>query len=45
MGEVHRQRTFIGTDILSSQYRTYLSELLDRHQRKYKLVPMLEALR
>jgi hypothetical protein len=27
------------------EWRTYLSELLDRHQRKYKLVPMLEALR
>ncbi len=27
------------------EWRTYLSELLDRHRRKYKLVPMLEALR
>ena len=27
------------------EWRTYLSELLDRHQRKYKLVPMLKALR
>ena len=28
-----------------NEWRTYLSELLDRHRRKYKLVPMLEALR
>jgi uncharacterized Zn finger protein len=27
------------------EWRTYLSELLARHRRKYKLVPMLEALR
>lgn len=27
------------------EWRTYLSGLLDRHRRKYKLVPMLEALR
>jgi uncharacterized Zn finger protein len=27
------------------EWRMYLSELLDRHRRKYKLVPMLEALR
>ncbi len=27
------------------EWRTYLSELLDRHKRKYKLMPMLEALR
>jgi uncharacterized Zn finger protein len=27
------------------EWQKYLSELLDRHRRKYKLVPMLEALR
>ncbi|HYU75648.1 MAG TPA: hypothetical protein VEL31_23505 [Ktedonobacteraceae bacterium] len=27
------------------EWRTYLSELLERHRRKYKLVPLLEALR
>ncbi|GHO61705.1 hypothetical protein KSC_005970 [Ktedonobacter sp. SOSP1-52] len=27
------------------EWQIYLSELLDRHRRKYKLVPMLEALR
>ncbi len=27
------------------EWRTYLSELLERHRRKYKLMPMLEALR
>jgi uncharacterized Zn finger protein len=26
------------------EWDTYLAELLDRHQRKYKLVPMLKAL-
>jgi uncharacterized Zn finger protein len=27
------------------EWRLYLDELLDRHRRKYKLVPLLEALR
>ena len=27
------------------EWDTYLSELLNRHQRKYKLVPMLKALK
>jgi hypothetical protein len=29
----------------SEEWRMYLFELLDRHRRKYKFVPLLEALR
>jgi len=28
-----------------AEWQVYLRELIDRHQRKYKLVPMLKALR
>ena len=31
--------------IMKEEWQTYLDELLSQHGRKYKLVPMLKALR
>lgn len=41
----HKARAAYRAAGRESEWRTYLEELIRRHGRKYKLVPMLEALR